>query len=134
MQKSQEGRCFIEAQSSVHQRSFIIEVGRTISIQSHVLKNDLKEPNYGKSLISEKLRWDPIGVHWVAETSRTLEIRSLLANIFDETSQNMKQDGATKGATGRIHTVTIKGRRYKNKGMRIPKENADWEMKIPHEV
>ena len=87
MQKSQEGRCFIEAQSSVHQRGFIIEVGRTISIQSHVLKNDLKEPNYGKSLISEKLRWDPIGVHWVAETSRTLEIRSLLANIFDETSQ-----------------------------------------------
>ena len=39
MQKSQEGRCFIEAQSSVHQRSFIIEVGRKISIQSHVLKN-----------------------------------------------------------------------------------------------
>jgi hypothetical protein len=39
MQQSQEGRCFIEDQSSVHQRSFIIEVGRKISIQSHVLKN-----------------------------------------------------------------------------------------------
>ena len=95
MQKSQEGRCFIEAQSSVHQRGFIIEVGRTISIQSHVLKNDLKEPNYGKSLISEKLRWDPIGVHWVAETSRTLEIRSLLANIFDETM--------TEALQGQLH-------------------------------
>ena len=85
MQKSQEGRCFIEAQSSVHQRSFIIEVGRKISIQSHVLKNDLNEPNYRKSLISDKLRWYPIGVHWIAETSGTLEIRSLLANIFDDT-------------------------------------------------
>ena len=95
MQKSQEGRCFIEAQSSVHQRGFIIEVGRTISIQSHVLKNDLKEPNYGKSLISEKLRWDPIGVHWVAETSRTLEIRSLLANIFDEVGTR-QENGSNK--------------------------------------
>jgi hypothetical protein len=83
MQKSQEGRCFIEAQSSVHQRSSIIEVGRKISMQSHVLKNDLNQPNYRKSLISDKLRWDLIGVHWIAETSRTLEIRSLLANIFD---------------------------------------------------
>ena len=82
MQKSQEGSCFVEARSSVHQRSFIIEVGCTISIQSHELKNDLKEPNYRKSLISEKLRWDPIGVHWIAETSRTLEIRSLLANFL----------------------------------------------------
>ena len=43
MQKSQEGRCFIEAQSSVHQRSFIVEVGRKISIQSHVLKDGLNE-------------------------------------------------------------------------------------------
>ena len=90
MQKSQEGRCFIEAQSSVHQRSFIIEMGRKISIQSHVLKNDLNEPNYRKSLISDKLRWDLIGVHWIAEASRTLEIRSLLANIFDETNGDMQ--------------------------------------------
>jgi hypothetical protein len=81
MRKSREGRCFIiEAQSSVHQRTFIIEVGRKISIQSHVLKNDLNELNYRKYLISDKLRWDPIGVHWIAETSRTLEIRSLLSS------------------------------------------------------
>ena len=101
MQKSQEGRCFIEAQSSVHQRSFIIEVGRKISIQSHVLKNDLNEPNYRKSLISDKLRWYPIGVHWIAETSGTLEIRSLLANIFDETNGDMSTDFIGRGSMAR---------------------------------
>ena len=109
MQKSQEGSCFIEAQSSVHQRSFIIEVGCTISIQSHELKNDLKEPNYRKSLISEKLRWDPIGVHWIAETSRTLEIRSLLANIFDETSQNTYQ-GQKQGLVKMVLWRTTMGK------------------------
>jgi hypothetical protein len=76
MKKSQEGH-FIEAQSSVHQRS---------SIQSHVLKNDLNEPNYGKSLIlllRPRTNFDGILlVHWIAETSGTLEIRSLLANMF----------------------------------------------------
>ena len=76
MKKSKEGH-FIEAQSSVHQRS---------SIQSHVLKNDLNEPNYGKSLIlllRPRTNFDGILlVHWIAETSGTLEIRSLLANMF----------------------------------------------------